>query len=39
MCGRFYIDEETVKEVERTAGRIDWKTEKLGDFIFGRNLP
>lgn len=31
MCGRFYIDEETVKEVEKIAGRIDRKRLKLGD--------
>ncbi len=31
MCGRFYIDDETVKEVEKIAGRIDRKRLKLGD--------
>lgn len=31
MCGRFYIDEETVKEVEKIAGRIERKRLKLGD--------
>ena len=31
MCGRFYIDDETAKEIEKIARKIDRKTAKLGD--------
>lgn len=31
MCGRFYIDDETMREIERIAGKIDRKNAKMGD--------
>lgn len=31
MCGRFYIDDETAKEIEKIARRIDRKMAKMGD--------
>lgn len=31
MCGRFYIDDETAKEIEKIARKIDRKMAKLGD--------
>lgn len=31
MCGRFYIDDETARQIERIAARIDRKTAKTGD--------
>lgn len=31
MCGRFYIDDETAREIERIARKIDHKTAKTGD--------
>jgi len=31
MCGRFYIDDETVREIEKTARKIDRKKAKTGD--------
>lgn len=31
MCGRFYIDDETAREIEKIAGRIDDKRAKQGD--------
>lgn len=31
MCGRFYIDDETAKEIVKIARKIDQKTAKLGD--------
>lgn len=31
MCGRFYIDDETAREIEKIAGKIDEKTAKRGD--------
>lgn len=31
MCGRFYIDDETVREIEKIAGKIDRKNAKMGD--------
>jgi len=31
MCGRFYIDDETAREIEKIARRIDRKTAKTGD--------
>lgn len=31
MCGRFYIDDETVKEIEKIARRIDHTMAKPGD--------
>ena len=31
MCGRFYIDDETVREIEKIAGRIERKNAKMGD--------
>lgn len=31
MCGRFYIDDETMCEIEKIAGKIDRKNAKIGD--------
>lgn len=31
MCGRFYIDDETAREIEKIARRIDRKMAKTGD--------
>ena len=31
MCGRFYIDDETAREIERIAEKIDRKRAKTGD--------
>lgn len=31
MCGRFYIDDETAKEIEKIARKIDRKMAKMGD--------
>ena len=31
MCGRFYIDDETAKEIEKIARRIDHKMAKMGE--------
>lgn len=31
MCGRFYIDDETAREIEKIARRIDRKLAKTGD--------
>ena len=31
MCGRFYIDDETAREIEKIAEKIDEKTAKRGD--------
>lgn len=31
MCGRFYIDDETMCEIEKIAGEIDRKNAKIGD--------
>lgn len=31
MCGRFYIDDETMHEIEKIAGKIDRKNAKIGD--------
>lgn len=31
MCGRFYIDDETAREIERIARKIDRKNAKTGD--------
>lgn len=31
MCGRFYIDDETAREIEKIARKIDRKTAKTGD--------
>ena len=31
MCGRFYIDDETAREIEKIARRIDSKMAKTGD--------
>lgn len=31
MCGRFYVDDETAREIEKIARKIDQKTAKLGD--------
>lgn len=31
MCGRFYIDDETVREIEKIARKIDHKMGKTGD--------
>lgn len=31
MCGRFYIDDETAREIERIARKIDGKIAKTGD--------
>lgn len=31
MCGRFYVDDETAREIEKIAGKIDRKMEKMGD--------
>lgn len=31
MCGRFYIDDETVREIEKIARKIDSKNAKTGD--------
>lgn len=31
MCGRFYIDDETMREIEKIAGKIDRKNAKIGD--------
>ncbi len=31
MCGRFYIDDETAKEIEKIARKIDQKMAKMGD--------
>ncbi len=31
MCGRFYIDDETMREIEKTARKIDRKRAKTGD--------
>lgn len=31
MCGRFYIDDETMREIEKIAGKIDRKNAKTGD--------
>lgn len=31
MCGRFYIDDETTREIEKIARRIDSKIAKTGD--------
>ena len=31
MCGRFYIDDETAREIEKIARRIDRKKAKTGD--------
>lgn len=31
MCGRFYVDDETAKEIEKIAGKIDRKMAKMGD--------
>ena len=31
MCGRFYIDDETAREIEKIARKIDQKMAKLGD--------
>lgn len=30
MCGRFYIDDETAKEIEKIVRKIDQKMAKLG---------
>lgn len=37
MCGRFYIDDETAKEIEKIARKIDRKMAKLG-FSFHRGM-
>ncbi len=31
MCGRFYMDDETAREIEKIAEKIDWKRAKAGD--------
>lgn len=31
MCGRFYVDDETAREIEKIARKIDQKMAKLGD--------
>ncbi len=31
MCGRFYIDDETAREIEKIAEKIDRKHAKTGD--------
>lgn len=31
MCGRFYVDDETIREIEKIARKIDQKMAKLGD--------
>lgn len=31
MCGRFYIDDETAREIERIARKIDSRNAKMGD--------
>ena len=31
MCGRFYVDDDTMQEIERIARRIDREKAKLGD--------
>ena len=31
MCGRFYIDDETAREIEKIARKIDSKNAKTGD--------
>ena len=31
MCGRFYVDDEIIREVEKIAGKIDRKMAKQGD--------
>ena len=31
MCGRFYIDDETAREIEKIARKIDQKMAKMGD--------
>lgn len=31
MCGRFYVDDETAKEIEKIARKIDQKMAKMGD--------
>ena len=31
MCGRFYIDDETAREIEKIARKIDRKMAKQGD--------
>ena len=31
MCGRFYIDDDTAREIEKIARKIDWKNAKTGD--------
>lgn len=31
MCGRFYVDDETAREIEKIARKIDQKMAKMGD--------
>lgn len=33
MCGRFYIDDETAREIEKIARKIDVKMAKTGMYI------